>query len=298
MFASKNLFEQQQENDAFNARKILVEDGQPVPPKPDIEACKISTSLEPMTNEKYPPAFPLAEDLVPFRRSSWAAIHTVHFIGLCPALAEGDCVVNIKDQIEGHFMPSFIAATRHIPQGPHLVRYAKLVPSLPRADGKDPGEPQYVQMAHLRLHVLADPLAVGPFDRVRVVAGQANVGFSGRVILNDEYGLSVYSQDTEETIQVPVRHVNRDFRLGDFVRVVRGPSKDRTGTITGIRCGGWLEVFDQRQDPTVGFLAFPFLIVGSLLSLTQANELFPDHPGLDIAYENLVRFTHLCNSTN
>ncbi|KAJ7113864.1 hypothetical protein C8R44DRAFT_740748 [Mycena epipterygia] len=152
------------------------------------------------------PVRPTPTELANFNHADSSWLTQVHFIGMCSALTEGDRVV----VVDGPDMcvTGFITMIRDVPTFNNTrVRYAKVQRDY---DGvavlkkEDPGV--FVQLTHLRRHVLDNPIPIGPFDRVRVVSGTH----------------------------------------GDMVQVSRGEWEGRTGMITMVCPGGALEIYDSQ----------------------------------------------------
>ncbi|KAJ7142575.1 hypothetical protein C8R44DRAFT_725915 [Mycena epipterygia] len=201
-------------------------------------------------------AWPTSTDLTNFHNADSVKLSCVHFIGTCAALTEGDRIVVVKGP---HlFATGYITLIRDVPvrdtsTNPNIrVRYAKIQTyynGTAPLSTKDEG--YFVQLADLQRHVLDDPIPIGPLDRVRVVSGNEYLGYSGRVrSLGDSslaVDLSKPPHDMElHDIDIPLRHLSRDFHPGDMVMVARGKSKDRTGFITTTEVSA--EQTDRRPD--------------------------------------------------
>lgn len=198
------------------------------------------------------PVWPTPADIANFDNADSPRLTHVHFIGACSALNEGDRVVVVK---EGPYFAcsGYIVLIRNIaaPDNSNIqVRYAKVqsryngTATLSKTD-----DGFFIQVADLRRHVLDDPIPIGPLDRVRVVSGNQYLGYSGRVSSLGDSSLAVDMSKPPHDMQVrvidvPLRHLTRDFHPGDMVQVFRGKSQDRIGFITTVCPGGALEVYD------------------------------------------------------
>ncbi|KAJ7103797.1 hypothetical protein C8R44DRAFT_746542 [Mycena epipterygia] len=197
------------------------------------------------------PVRPTPTELTNFNHADSSWLTQVHFIGMCSALTEGDRVV----VVDGPDMcvTGFITMIRDVPTFNNTrVRYAKVQRDY---DGvavlkkEDPGV--FVQLTHLRRHVLDNPIPIGPFDRVRVVSGTQYLGYSGRVVALDdpffEVDVSKPPQQMENIrISISLHYLTRDFHSGDMVQVSRGEWEGRTGMITMVCPGGALEIYDSQ----------------------------------------------------
>ena len=291
--ADEKLVKQMQENHEFNVQQQKQHHEVRLPPKLDIDVCKVVGFSRPMPAWEFPLVFPSCDDLIPFQISQSDVFNEVSFVGKCPALAEGERV--LKSSGSGGGIPGYIALIRTIPQGAHLVRYALVVNRIPEPQDIDEVDPppgvtgDIRQIGNLRRHVLDPALPIGPFDRVRVVAGTSHVGKSGRVSSVIEEDLVVVQCSDTEWIEVRLRYITRDFRHGDFVRVSRGAYKDRLGLIVGVRGGGFVDLYDVSV--VVYIYGSNWLI--SFFFLAQEHGQTSDAPVKLVYIACLSKFTNL-----
>ncbi|KAJ6479060.1 hypothetical protein C8R45DRAFT_1101479 [Mycena sanguinolenta] len=186
---------------------------------------------------------------------------SVPFMGVTSALQEGDRVVVVNPTTGASEDYGEITAFFERHEEDQCLRMAVVV--LPRQDGRtadlDPttgrlavkriggidvnGVVSAVHVSELRLHILSPRRVVSVGDRVVVVAGPAYRGQSRRIItFSTTLTILLDSPDLGE-LEAVLRHVRLDFRLGDMVRVVRGPHKDEIGLIVGLYLGGGIEIY-------------------------------------------------------
>ncbi|KAJ6448028.1 hypothetical protein C8R45DRAFT_1115562 [Mycena sanguinolenta] len=182
------------------------------------------------------------------------------FTGTTSAVQEGDRVV-VLDPIRGTSDDGEIAAFFERHEGDQRLRMAVVV--LPHQEGKSArldsttgrlavkkiggievnGDACAIHVSELRLHVLSPRRVISVGDRVVVVGGSAYRGQSGRITtFSTASTISFDSPDLGE-VEVALRHVRLDFRLGDMVRMVRGPHKDEIGLIVGLYLSGGMEIY-------------------------------------------------------
>jgi ribosomal protein L24 len=82
------------------------------------------------------------------------------------------------------------------------------------------------------LRSILDPVQVG--QRIEVIAGEL-VGLRGQVVrIHDDGTLVFASDDQDEDIQVPIQHVSKLLKLGDYVQVVLGPHRGAEGYVVAL----------------------------------------------------------------
>ncbi|KAJ6448020.1 hypothetical protein C8R45DRAFT_948216 [Mycena sanguinolenta] len=160
------------------------------------------------------------------------------FTGTTSAVQEGDRVV-VLDPIRGTSDDGEIAAFFERHEGDQRLRMAVVV--LPHQEGKSArldsttgrlavkkiggievnGDACAIHVSELRLHVLSPRRVISVGDRVVVVGGSAYRGQSGRITtFSTASTISFDSPDLGE-VEVALRHVRLDFRLGDMCDVTR-----------------------------------------------------------------------------
>ncbi|KAJ7015933.1 hypothetical protein C8F04DRAFT_1204298, partial [Mycena alexandri] len=197
-----------------------------------------------LTDEKHRPVIPIRDHTERFRAADpHPSMAKATFIGLCPALAAGDRVVVVSGEFEHKMGPLYIWSLREVAREGKRVRMARVAEF---NDGEKFGRFD-VEVCHLKRHILDAFCPIQVHDRVCVVSGVIHRGLSGRVTeLSD--GL-VSATDGEFEFTVDMRHVARDLRRGDVVRVTRGQFTGCIGLILHIGLGGSLEIWDaERSD--------------------------------------------------
>ncbi|KAJ7022836.1 hypothetical protein C8F04DRAFT_1272136 [Mycena alexandri] len=197
-----------------------------------------------LTDEKHRPVIPIRDHTERFRAADpHPSMAKATFIGLCPALAAGDHVVVVSGEFEHKMGPLYIWSLREVAREGKRVRMARVAEF---NDGEKFGRFD-VEVCHLKRHILDAFCPIQVHDRVCVVSGVIHRGLSGRVTeLSD--GL-VSTTDGEFEFTVDMRHVARDLRRGDVVRVTRGQFTGCIGLILHIGLGGSLEIWDaERSD--------------------------------------------------
>ncbi|KAF8147084.1 hypothetical protein K438DRAFT_1780293 [Mycena galopus ATCC 62051] len=121
------------------------------------------------------------------------------------------------------------------------------------ADVEVPKRAEVYPVSTLRLHVLSPRHRVNVGDRVVVVAGSLYRGYSGRIseFINEEtIRFDATEPEASARLEMPLRHVRRDFRLGDIVRAVRGEYQSQIGLVITLYLGGEIEVYicDNAMD--------------------------------------------------
>ncbi|KAF8144854.1 hypothetical protein K438DRAFT_1782474 [Mycena galopus ATCC 62051] len=121
------------------------------------------------------------------------------------------------------------------------------------ADMEVPKRAEVYPVSTLRLHVLSPRHRVNVGDRVVVVAGSLYHGYSGRIseFINEEtIRFDAMEPEASAGLEIPLRHVRRDFRRGDIVRAVRGEYQGQIGLVITLYLGGEIEVYicDNAMD--------------------------------------------------
>lgn len=196
-----------------------------------------------LTDKTHRLVFPTREHTEPFRlaesQGSHPSIAKTAFVGLCPALTAGDRVVVVGGEFQHKTGQLYIWSLREVLREGKRVRMAKVAEF---NDGRDKLGRFDVEVCHLKRHILDAFYPIQMHDRVCVVSGVLHRGLSGRVTdLSD--GL-VSATDGQHQFTVDMRHVARDLRCGDVVRVTRGQFTGRAGLILHIGLGGSLEIWD------------------------------------------------------
>ncbi|KAJ7603350.1 hypothetical protein DFH06DRAFT_1350295 [Mycena polygramma] len=203
-----------------------------------------------------------------FEGSSHDALNAP-FVGRCCALQEGDRVVVAAGKHSGD--SGYIVALTDIKHRAAdtgrelLVRVAAVLQrydcttAITRNSLQMAENPAFfVPVAHLRLHALAMIRSIQVGDRVLAVGGHAQ-GICGRVESVSELGQVTLSPlpptERVETIQSPLevemRHLQRQFRVGDVAEVnrsFRSVPKGTVGFITEVCTGGFVHLY-QRPLP-------------------------------------------------
>ncbi|KAF7297912.1 Amine oxidase [Mycena chlorophos] len=111
---------------------------------------------------------------------------------------------------------------------------------------------QYYPVHDLRLHLLAFPRRIRAGDRVTSVSPGQMLGISAMV--HEVNGPDVvldhsFAQDDDLAQQgqiqtrLPLRLVFVEFKIGDVVRVIRGPHINKVGFVVAILPAGWIEIY-------------------------------------------------------
>ncbi|KAF8170038.1 hypothetical protein K438DRAFT_1773961 [Mycena galopus ATCC 62051] len=195
------------------------------------------------------------------------------FKGVTCALHEGDRVV-VQDNHEQIDNAGEIVAFFERREAHQSLRMAVCLPPLvvgrdPRiatfdaglgmmrtemvADVEVPKRAEVHPVSTLRLHVLSPRHRVNVGDRVVVVAGSLYRGYSGRIseFINEEtIRFDAMEPEASAGLEIPLRHVRRDFRRGDIVRAVRGEYQGQIGLVITLYLGGEIEVYicDNAMD--------------------------------------------------
>lgn len=202
------------------------------------------------------------QDIAPFHDSQHSALRGQPFVGPCTALGEGDRVVVVDGPHRAKL--GYILMMRDVPivheeSGQRsLARFAKLHSEY---DGtsiiKKNGPGDFVDLRHVRRHILDNPLPLQLLDRVRVVSGVVHRGLTGRAVeINGEQVKVEIPTPTNTSdladgrlpdtkcFEIHIRYLRRRFQSGDLVEVVRGRYAHRVGMIVACNTGGSLELFD------------------------------------------------------
>ncbi|KAJ7601465.1 hypothetical protein DFH06DRAFT_1154029 [Mycena polygramma] len=188
------------------------------------------------------------------------------FIGRCCALQEGDRVVLDAGEL-GAESGYIVALTdiKHRAAGTGRELLVRVAAVLRRYDCTTAITRNSLQMAdnpaffapvaRLRLHTLAMIRSIQVGDRVLAVGGHAQ-GICGRVESVSELGQVTLSplsptERVETSLEVEMRHLQRQFRVGDVVEVdrnFRNVPKGTVGFITEVCRGGFVHLY-QRPLP-------------------------------------------------
>ncbi|KAJ7469925.1 hypothetical protein B0H11DRAFT_1920254 [Mycena galericulata] len=185
------------------------------------------------------------------------------------ALQEGDRVVVVAGSHQG-FVGHIIAVTNEKHRRADRIQTTRVaavrrgyhgVGELSRAtlaQWIDDGSCVTVPIQNIRLHFLSLPRVLAIDDRVVVVGGVGERRASGRVIeITQEYDVRVEMQvEEEETTpnspsnrviqQFPMRHLQRYFRMGDVVKIIRGPHTGSVGFVVAVINAGYISFYPIR----------------------------------------------------
>ncbi len=184
------------------------------------------------------------------------------YSGRTCALQEGDRVVVVPERVGGinertlESCSGFIQAIveRSSPAHPDkVVRYAAVnlqsehVPELALdalAKNLRGDNTSIFPLRRLRLHILAPPRTISLGDRVIIVGGTEARGMSGRVRdISAEGIVTMNILDLDVALDVEMRFIQHDFRIGDVLEVIRGPHSGAVGFVLEVNPGGSIELF-------------------------------------------------------
>ncbi|KAF7343582.1 hypothetical protein MSAN_01978700 [Mycena sanguinolenta] len=218
----------------------------------------------PMQLKDYVLLHPTPQQLQPFLEEE--ALAKLPFMGNSLALAEGDRVVVVDGEDKGE--TGYITVLREVPYRNHVVQCAKVekfYDGVQKVGKKNPG--LYIELEHLRRHLLDIHTPIRLNDRVRVVEGIFYRNTSGRVQqMNGEILTVVVASDTDiigagpttrselstgYVFHIDMRYVHREFCPGDVVRVQRGRFEGRGGIIVEVLVGGALEIYETGNPESL-----------------------------------------------
>ncbi|KAJ7192380.1 hypothetical protein GGX14DRAFT_578244 [Mycena pura] len=236
-----------------------------------VDVCTTVVYTKPLLLHAFPPVIPTYEEMEPFLRSRHPGLEHAAFVGIdgvsFPALADADRVVG-----QGRYRGSsgYIMSTWDATVSGRLVRVAKVRRhlALSRRVGqqlKQKGHARQtdwtevdvegiqeddmgaiVPVSDLKRHALALPPVLQLLDRVRVVGGEYR-GSTGRIEAIEDDWLTIWtSMSSEGSLVVNWRDINRDFRVGDFVEVVRGLYQGHKGFVISLHAAGILQIFVEE----------------------------------------------------
>ncbi|KAJ6471982.1 hypothetical protein C8R45DRAFT_1104196 [Mycena sanguinolenta] len=258
--------------------------------------------LQPPSPKQLEPFLEMEEDL------------NLPFTGNSQALAEGDRVVVVDGKHKGE--NGYITVLREVPYRKRLIKCAKvekIYDGAQKLSRKNDG--LYIELDHLRRHLLDIYTPIRINDRVRVVEGIFYRNASGRVQeINGDILTVVVASDIEiegmgpttrselstgYVFHIDLRYVNRDFRPGDIVRVQRGRFEGRGRFIVEVSTGGALEIFetgnpelwrvrgaDVEWDPRFNVLTEPHGMYSQPTTVPAAQELSKQDQ------DNMVQLMH------
>ncbi|KAJ7201015.1 hypothetical protein GGX14DRAFT_571588 [Mycena pura] len=243
-----------------------------------VDVCTTVVHSKPLLLHACPPVIPTYEEMEPFLRSTHPGLEHAAFVGdSFPALADADRVVG---QGRYHDSSGYIIRTWDATVSGRLVRVAKVRrhPTFGKQvgqqlaqkghDGQTQEDDQTeedvgstpdpeddigvtVPVSDLKRHALALPPLIQLLDRVRIVGGEHR-GSTGRIeIINDDWLTISTSTTSGSSLLVNWRDINREFHVGDFVEVVRGPYKGHKGLVVSLHAAGVLQIFEESRTERI-----------------------------------------------
>ncbi|KAJ7700449.1 hypothetical protein B0H17DRAFT_1195844 [Mycena rosella] len=221
---------------------------------------------KPLRQAAYPRVYPTIEEVAPFF-GVYEQFGNARFVGPAFSLQAGDRVIVSEGQRAGdHFyilkVHDFLADTtnkdRYIPleRVPKetavdqnlVVRMAKLHM---RAEPTKENPGFWHPLHQLRRHVLYPSALPQILDRVQITGLHPSLdqGVAWIMDVQDigDHRQRVKVQRQNETLDVELDRLRRDFRLGDQLLVARSEHKLRKGFVTALLDCGVLELFDGSQ---------------------------------------------------
>lgn len=204
------------------------------------------------------PAIPTEAERAMFAHANDPSLD-LPYSGRTCALQEGDRVV-VGSERDG-FQPGFLQGIVERSSRAHpekVVRYAavklqsEVVPDIAidaLVNSLRGNDTLILPLYQLRLHILAPLRTISLGDRVVIVGGNQARGASGRVRdISAEGMVTIHLPELEvamdiETLDIEIRFIQHDFRVGDVLKVIRGPHSGAVGFVLAVNPGGSIELF-------------------------------------------------------
>ncbi|KAJ7601716.1 hypothetical protein B0H17DRAFT_1223021 [Mycena rosella] len=228
---------------------------------------QIVATGKPLRQAAYPRIYPTIEEVAPFF-VVYDQFTNARFVGPAFCLQAGDRVIVTEGQHTGdHFyilkVRDFLADTtakdRYIPledvpketaiQANLVIQMARLHVRA-QATKENPGF--WHPPTQLRHHVLYPSALPQILDRVHITGFHPSMDQGVAWIMSiqdigDHRQLIKVKRENDQTLDVELDALHRDFHLGDHLLVARGEHKSRKGFVTALLDCGVLELFDGSQ---------------------------------------------------